>query len=269
MGGAAEHHFRVARPGIDDLPWGTFDVRDYAPETVDAARASWTESALTEYRAVVAFSDVLRTMCEAGAPLDLIGMASSFVADEVVHVELTCRMAMELGGAVERPVDYDALYERPDVSLSPFERANETVMRVSCIAEAFSGHMAVAALRPTTHPLTRAVLGRIAADESLHYRLGALYFEWACDAMDEAERARLSRVAARTLHRLAPTLRPRRDPASARYRTPVRQIHEIGWIESRYFAHEVATAVRESIVAPLASYGIMVPEAEVCAALGG
>ena len=100
MGGPAEHHFRKARPGIDDLPWGTLDTSDYPPEVVLAARATWTEAAYTEYRAIAAFSAVLHGLCEAKAPLDLIGMASSFVADEVVHVELASRVAMELGGGV-------------------------------------------------------------------------------------------------------------------------------------------------------------------------
>ena len=33
MGGAPEHHFRAARPGTDDLPWGTLDATRYAPAT--------------------------------------------------------------------------------------------------------------------------------------------------------------------------------------------------------------------------------------------
>src|SRR5215472_9210527 len=92
LGGAAEHHFRRARPGIDDLPWGTLDTSQYPPDVVLAARATWTESAYTEYRAVAAFAAVLSALCEAKAPLDVIGMASSFVADEVVHVELCSRL---------------------------------------------------------------------------------------------------------------------------------------------------------------------------------
>jgi hypothetical protein len=169
LGGPAEHHFRRARPGIDELPWGSLDVSDYPPEVVDAARATWTESALTEYRAVAAFADVLRALCEAKVPLDLIGMASSFLTDEVVHVELASRMAMELGAAVSRPVAFDAIYPRMEPRPSAFQRCNDVVVRVSCVSEAFSGAMGAASLRGTTHPLTGAVLQRIVADESLHH----------------------------------------------------------------------------------------------------
>ena len=268
MGGAAEHHFRKSRPGIESFPWGSLDVSGYAPDVIDAARATWTDAAYAEYKAVVAFAEVLRTMSEAGAPLDIIGMASGFVADEVLHVELASRMAMELGGAVERIIDYDAVYPRANGALSAMQRANETVLRVSCIAEAFSGRMAVHALRTTTHPLTRAVLERIVADESLHYRLGEVYFEWAAETMDDAERARLASVAEDALRAFAPSWKPRRDPTSARYRATVEQIHEIGWVESRLYRDQVADVVRRSIVAPMAAYGIVVGNDVVDALLG-
>jgi hypothetical protein len=266
MGGPAEHHFRKARPGIDDLPWGTLDTSAYPPQVVAAARATWTESAYTEYRAVAAFSEVLGALCETKAPLDLIGMASSFVADEVVHVELCSRVAMELGGGVPRPVDFEALVVRPDRALSPFERANELVLRVSCIAEAFSGRMAVSAMRGTTHPLTRGVYERIVADESLHYRLGGLYFEWASERMEDDERLRLAGVARRTLEALSPMWK-RRKAESPRRNASLQQIQEIGWIESRLYAGHVHAAVREAIVAPLASYGIELGREEVEALL--
>src|ERR1019366_1663250 len=99
MGGAAEHHFRKARPHTDDLPWGTVDASRYDPAAVERARGSWTEVAINEYRAVASFSEVLRALVDAKAPLDLLGMTSDFLADECAHVELASRMAMELGGA--------------------------------------------------------------------------------------------------------------------------------------------------------------------------
>jgi hypothetical protein len=284
MGGAAEHHFRKARPGIEELPWGTLDVSDYPPEVALAARASWTESAYTEYKAVAAFSEVLSRLCEAQAPLDLIGMASSFVADEVVHVELCSRVAMELGGGVEKPVDFEALAVKPDPTRTPFERANEVVLRVSCIAEAFSSRMAVNAMRGATHPLTRAVYERIVADESLHYRLGGVYMEWASERMSDAERARLGKVALRALEGFAPMWRspgarahapgqaagkPSRPDAYAagRRSATVEQVHELGWIETRVFKDQARDAVREVVIAPLMKYGIALPSEGVEALL--
>ena len=272
MGGAAEHHYRKAVPGVEDLPWGTLDTRDYAPEVVDAARMTWTRSSLTEYRAVAGFSEVLRNCAEAKAPLDVIGMASSFVADEVLHTELACRMAMELGGGAPLETDLDHLFAPIDRSLTAFQRANEVVLRVSGVAEAFSTKMAAKSLAATTHPLTRAVLERIVADESLHYRLSGVYFDWAASYMDDAERARLGKIATECLRPYAtcPAARPKvADPmAAGRARATVDQIRSIGWLEAKTFPGQVRDAVRNGIVGPLARYGIVVAEETVDAWFG-
>jgi hypothetical protein len=267
-GGPAEHHFRRARPGIDDLPWGSIDVSDFSPAVLDAARASWTRSCLTEYRAIAAFSEVLRTLCEVKAPLDIVGMASSFVADEVVHVELASRMVMELGGAAPLEVDLDRLFPRADARLTALQRANEMVLRVSCVAEAFSGKMAVHSLHDDCHPLTRAVLKRIVADESLHYRLGGLYFDWASERMDDTERARLAAIALSDLAPYATRRAPGalQDPtADGRRQATLAQIRMVGWVEARSFANDVRDAVTKGIVEPLATYGIVVDPAKVSA----
>jgi hypothetical protein len=261
MGGAAEHHFRRARPGIDDLPWGTIDVSQFPPPVLEAARETWTRSSLTEYRAVAGFSEVLRALCEAKAPIDVIGMASNFVADEVVHVELASRMAMELGGGYPMHVDLDHLFGRADPSLTALQRANEMVLRVSCVAEAFSGKMTVKSLHEETHPLTRAVLERIIADESLHFRLGGLYFAWAKEYLDDAERARLARIALACLtpYSTRKKAASARDAlAQGRSQATLDHIRTVGWIESRHYADDVRDVVTRGIVAPLASYGIVV-----------
>src|ERR1700722_7044203 len=138
MGGAAEHHFRKARPGIDDLPWGTLDPSKYDPAAVDQARSSWTEVAINEYRAVASFAEVLRALVDVKAPLDLLGATSDFLADECAHVELASRLAMELGGAARQEVDLERFAPGP-VGRTPLERANDIILRVSCVAEAFSG----------------------------------------------------------------------------------------------------------------------------------
>src|SRR5271167_1452395 len=133
MGGAAERHFRKARPAAVELPWGTLDLAKYAPAAVERARTSWTEVAINEYRAVASFSEVLRALVDVKAPLDLLGMTSDFLADEVSHVELASRMAMELGGAAPRMVDLDRFAMRPR-GLTAFQRANELILRVGCVA---------------------------------------------------------------------------------------------------------------------------------------
>ncbi len=105
MGGAATHFYRRARPAADALPWGTLDPSRYAPDLLEFVRRAWTEVSLNEYRAVASFAELVRCMAEAMAPLDLLGMASDFIADQVLHCELAARVAMDLGGAAPLHVD--------------------------------------------------------------------------------------------------------------------------------------------------------------------
>jgi hypothetical protein len=265
LGGPAEHHFRRARPGADELPWGTLDVRGFPPALVTAGRRAWTELALNEYRAAVMFADVVRALAVAKAPLDVVGMASDFLADECVHVELASRLATELGGGVTFEVDLDTFVTPPSPALTPLQRANEVVMCVSSIGEAFSGGTALGNRNVASHPLPRAVYDRVLADEAHHRRLGALYFDWAADRMDDAERARLARVAVRTLEGLSPFWKRGASPVTdgvTREGWRVADLHALGWLESSRFAPLARKVVAEDILKPLEAIGIVVPEEE-------
>jgi hypothetical protein len=266
MGGAAEHHFRKARPAVDELPWGTLVPSEYAPTAVARARASWTEVAINEYRAAASFTTVLGALLEVKAPLDLIGMTSDFLADECSHVELASRMAMELGGAVPRQVDMDRFVPRPR-GPSAMQRANEIVLRISCIAEAFSGGTASVAYEGTAHPLTRAVYETILRDEAHHRRLGGLYFEWALSRIDEEELARLGRVLLQSLQSLAPFWNPR----DSDYREPTSHAADLaalGWLVPQRFAEVSRQVVARDILDPLSAVGITIMTEEREALLG-
>jgi hypothetical protein len=217
---------------------------------------------MNEYRAVVAFADVVRAMALAKAPLDLVGMASDFLADECVHVELASRVAMELGGGTPMGVDMRRFVPKRSASLSPLQCANEWVLEVSCIAEAFSGGTALGSRRVAAHPLTRAVYDTILADEARHRRLGVLYFDWAGETLDDAERTRLAAVAVRALESLAPLWRsppsPVRDGVT-REGWRIEDIHALGWLESSKMVGWARQVVKDDILAPLDALGIVVP----------
>ena len=169
---------------------GYLQVRAIA---VAYARSAWTDSVINEYRAITSFSEIARALLDARVLLDLIGMASNFLADECAHAEMASRLVMELGGALERNIDVECFTPRPR-GLTAMQRANELVLRISCIEEAFSVGVMTASMQATTHPLPRAVYEAILRDESHHSRLGGLYFEWALSRIDDAELARLGRV---------------------------------------------------------------------------
>jgi hypothetical protein len=153
---------------------------------------------------------------------------------------------------------------RADPKLTAFQRANEMVLRVSCIAEAYSGRMAIKSYEGTTHPLTRAVLETINADESLHYRLGGIYFDWACDRLTDEERQRLAGIALSTLRAYSPRTPKAPDPtAIGRRKATLAQIRDIGWIETKHFEPYIQDAVYKGIVAPLESYGLPLDKMEL------
>jgi hypothetical protein len=264
MGGAAEHHFRKARPDVESLPWGTLDPKKFAPEAVEYARGAWTEVAMNEYRAIASFSAVLRALVEAKAPLDLLGMTSDFLADECAHVEIASRVAMELGGAAPRVVDLEhfGASARGGTAL---QRANELVLKVGCIAEAFSGGTATVSMEHTTHPLTRAVYETILRDEARHRRLGGLYFEWALSRIDEAELARLGKVLLDGLRALSPFWKK-----GARRPTPKpdADVQALGWLGAERFAPVAREVVVRDILDPLATIGIVVGGDERAELLG-
>jgi hypothetical protein len=267
MGGAAEHHFRKARPGVDLLPWGTLDPSKYAPLAVEQARASWTEVAINEYRAVASFSEVLRALVDVKAPLDLLGMTSDFLADECSHVEIASRMAMELGGAAPRQVDFDRFTAKPG-GLTAMQRANELILRVGCIAEAFSGGTATVSYASTQHVLPRAAYETILRDEAHHRRLGGLYFEWALARIDEDELRRLGQVLLAALRELAPFWKSRAAQAEAPPGWPEEDLRALGWLRPSKFAPIAKEVVVRDILDPLETIGIAIGPEERADLLG-
>lgn len=253
MGGAAEHHFRKARPEVEDLPWTKIDPSQYAPAAVERARVAWTEVAINEYRAAAWFTEVVHALLDSKAPLDLVGMASDFLADECSHVEMASRLAMVLGGGVERHVDVERFAMRPR-GLTAFQRANELVLRISCVEEAFSGGTASVSLETTSHPLPRGVYEAILRDEARHRRLGGLYFEWALRRIDDAELHRLGGVLRDLLNRIKPmwSLPPQSGVAEA----PSPDSRALGWLEPSRFAEIAREVVVRDILDPLATIGI-------------
>lgn len=258
LGGTTEHFFRRARPDADKVPWGTLDVGRYAPDLLQAVRGSWTEVSMNEYRAVASFAEVIRALADAMAPLDMIGMASDFLADEVLHTELAARVAMELGGAAPMTVDMDRFALRADLRMPAKMRANEVLLRVCCVGEAFAFGVGAPALKLPSHPMIKAVSEIIMSDEARHKRLGAVYLEWASPDWDDAERARLSRVLEESMKGLRAFWSD--EPAEVKDGVTARgfrvdHLHELGWLESAR-ATPLAREVAKELLVPLEQHGV-------------
>lgn len=266
IGGVAEKHFRKVRPGVGEMPWGTLDPKRYPALLVDRARVSWTEAAYNEYTTAAAMADMVRALLAARAPIDLVGMASDFLADEILHIELTSRIAMELGGGAPYVIDFQELHRLPDPALTPLQRASEIVVRVCCVGEAFSVPMLAGCLKTARHPLTRAVLQRIVQDEAPHGRLGFLYLDWLEDRLDEGERQRLAACALDTLRGFEPYWKRLKSTVTNGKTSEgflLEHVEELGWMEAQAYAATARAAMRREVVEPLAKRHILLDPAEV------
>ena len=262
LGGTSERYFRRIRPDIEQLPWGTLDPNAYPKALLEQAQRGWTQSAFNEYRAAIAFSQLLQALLEINAPVDLTAMCSDFVADEMLHVELTCRIAMELGGGADFRVDYEGQRVALPTNLTAVQRANELMIRVCCVGEAFSLPMLTAACRTAAHPLTEGVLKRIVKDEAQHGLLGSLYLDWMGEEIDAFERARLTTVAKDAIVLLTPAwaqLQSVIDSVNEETESAALSVHELGAILSKDYLVTARNAIRDSVCKPLAQHGIHVP----------
>lgn len=194
-GGASLHAWQAASEDFAAWDWASLVAEEYPAHVRLAARLSWTEAAFNEHCTAAAMAQMLDALIVAGAPLDLLGVVSTFPLEELVHVELCGRLAMRLGGGA--PIAYDPEDLRLDFApgLTPLQRANELVLRVCCVGEAFSLPMLAGARRVATHPLVQRVLTRIVHDEAPHGLFGWRWFDWAAPSLGADERDRLHDVA--------------------------------------------------------------------------
>jgi hypothetical protein len=177
------------RPEVEAMPWGTLGGITLADDVRQMAQRAWTGAAYQEHRTAVACTATLRALLEARAPIDLVGVATRFPLDEMTHVEMCARMAMELGGGTEIRYDpRDVVSDAPS-DASTLLRCADLVVRFFCVGEALSIPLLRGAAKVARHPLPRAVLNRIVRDEAAHGTFGFTFLDWASDKLGEPERA--------------------------------------------------------------------------------
>jgi len=252
IGGAMERRYRKARPEVEAMPWGTLDVSRFGDAALVAARQSWTGAAFQEHRTAAACCATLRALVEARAPIDLIAGFSRFPLDELVHVELCARMAMELGGGTELWHEPSAMTSDADPSLDPLLRACELVTRNFCVGEALSIPLLHGTWVRATLPLPRAVLGRIVRDEAAHGVFGWTFLDWALPLLDDdgVELIRRTALAAiGEIKRLWDDVQ-RRPPA------PESAAHALGWMTSEDYLRVARRSLRRRVLDPFLARGL-------------
>jgi hypothetical protein len=263
FGGSCADYFRKIRPNVDALPWGTIDHSQMPANLVLKARLSWTEAAYNEYCTAVAFAQLVKALLEINAPIDMVAMASDFLADEMLHVEMTARLAQDLGGGADYQVDFENLYLPLNETLTAFQKANELIIRLCCVGEAFSLPMLSGCYQNSIHPLTKQILKQIVVDEAHHGKLGFLYLEWAEDRLDDDEKHRLAKCAIDTLRQLSPLWKRLKSQNHNGFTTEgfkTTDIQILGWMFSQDYQRTAKATIISEITAPLAQFGIILPQ---------
>ena len=254
VGGALERRYRAMRPEVEAMPWGTLETGDAPPEQLEAARQAWTGAAFQEHRTGAACAATLRSLIEARAPIDLVSVATRFPLDEMVHVELCARIAMELGGAV-------AWSYRPDEVVAPVGEGEEPLLKAAhqvvaffCVGEALSIPLLHGTWKACRQPLTRAVLKRIVQDEADHGTFGWAFLDWALPHLGDDDREALAATAASAIEGV------KHNWASLRARPPVdeRWAHDLGWMQTDAYLALAERSLRTHVVEPLRARGVQV-----------
>jgi hypothetical protein len=252
LGGSTEQRFRRMRPEVEAMPWGTLDLTGATEHDLLNARKAWTGAAFQEHRTGAGCALTLRALIEARAPVDLVAVASRFPLDEMVHVELCARMAMEFGGGTEIVHDPKAMILEPASDLRPLMQAADCVVRFFCVGEAIS----IPLLRGTWHaakqPLPKAVLGRIVKDEAAHGVFGFTFLDWASDRLSAADKALLGKSADLAVDFLC-------SGWEELARHPMRPRHEsdvLGWMQTREYLALAQRSLESHVVKPLLARGI-------------
>ncbi|MBS2015446.1 MAG: hypothetical protein JST00_21335 [Deltaproteobacteria bacterium] len=245
IGGPWGKRLAGRRAIVGELDWGTL-AGSVSPSEAERARVVWTQSAFSEYASAAAFAEIASALLAAGAPIDLVAASGDFVADEIIHAELSARLANALGGAVPLEVDLAKLV-RPPTGSTPLLRAAELVVRTSCVGEALTVPVLKAARAAADSAVIAAVIARITRDESAHAELGGWFLDWASPRFAASDRAHLGRVATSALASLAPLMEVECSSPPG-----------LGVLDCRSFDAALFAAVDERVVRPLAARGIEV-----------
>ena len=137
----------------------------------------WLADALEEHASVASFARLALQLVSLGAPPELLRATQRATLDEIAHAELCFGLASAYAGRELGPGPL-----RTDDALEGELAASDiavAAVREGCVAETIGAMIATAAATRAEDPVVRAILRRIAADETRHAGLAWRYLRWA------------------------------------------------------------------------------------------
>jgi hypothetical protein len=197
----------------------------------------WAEAGCDEHASVAAFARFILELLAVGAPSDLVADATRAQADEVVHARMCFEVASRIGDDAYGPGPLDIRGALRD--FDP-RRVLLDAVREGCIGETIAAAQAATARDLAQDAEIKAVLDRIATDESRHAALSWQFVRWMLERYPEW---RVDVVNVLTNGwRLGP--RPEKDPGTA-------VLHAFGRLTDRA-QHDVARQVLSQVIRPCA-----------------
>jgi hypothetical protein len=254
LGGATEKRFRRMRPEVEAMPWGTIDLTGVSERDRLLARKAWTSAAYQEHRTGVGVTEALRLLMEAQAPIDLVAVGARFPLDEMVHVELCARLAMECGGGTEILYEPQHVVLKADPSQRVLIQAAELMVRFFCVGEALSIPLLRGTWKAARHPLPRAVLGRIVKDEAAHGTFGYLFLDWAESKLSSEDRVFLGKHADMAIDAVTALWSDLRSRPKVEWD----QGNTLAWMSSDAYLELAHQSMNRNVLEPLRERGILV-----------
>jgi hypothetical protein len=147
-----------------------------SPAARARAAAYWTEIGRMEHASIAAFARFVLELLGLGAPPGLLRAAQEAMADETIHAQMAFALASAYLGTGVGPGPLSLDHVRTAADGRSFFGV---VVREGCIGETMAAVEAEEALASTKDPVVRAVLARIARDETRHAELAWRTAAWA------------------------------------------------------------------------------------------
>jgi hypothetical protein len=168
---------RVAEPR-QSPEWAGLDASANADEANAsvAIAGEWLRDALAEHASVAAFSAFNLSLLALGAPAELLRASAAATLDEVAHARACFELASHYAGRSLSPgvLDIGGFQVAADLAT-----AVERAFLDGCVGETAAALVARASLEVCDSPRVRAVLERIAEDETRHAELAWQFIAWA------------------------------------------------------------------------------------------
>ncbi|HKO93857.1 MAG TPA: ferritin-like domain-containing protein [Polyangiaceae bacterium] len=173
------------------------DLRqDLDAELRSELAAGWLQQALMEHASVAAFARFSLQLLSLSAPADLLSEAAQAQADEVAHARDCFALARQHGAGNVGPGPLPLGGALDETELS--EIVLGTLLE-GCIGETVAALEAAEAGSHCMDPAARAVLGRIAEDETRHAQLAWRFVAWALEVGPASLRGQVREAFAREL----------------------------------------------------------------------